>query len=357
MTNDLTRRLFPDGWKFDDEEHPPLPAGTAPMDYESIGWKWEVKLTMNWVTGCGLCVDPRRAATCDMYYNGIRWCVENENPVYRCPYDRRDCEHNLPGLKFPWCVLSRTDAPYDHERSAEKVEAEASRRSREQYMEITGGQFCACVEHGNGFDGGRCQVRYDVERCIRLQCKNKVCSITKRERDLSKVNVFYDIRRTWITRAGLFEDTRTEITKGMKVFEHPVARTDAEIWLARRKAEFDPFKDKNIIDPHLSREDQQQEFFSKMHRKYPGYDYFEYHYSVENIRIEHREFRDIKQDLEDVRAGIEVTHAIDIQKAETAKKRENREKNKQRKKAKMEKQSALSANGNVPNLEQMSLFL
>lgn len=59
---------------------------------------------------------------------------------------------NLPGLKFPWCVLSRADAPYDYERSAEKVEAEARRRSNEQYMEITGGQFCACVEHGNGFD-------------------------------------------------------------------------------------------------------------------------------------------------------------------------------------------------------------
>ena len=64
-----------------------------------------------------------------------------------------------------------------------------------------------------------------------------------------KVNIFYDVRRTFITREGMFEETRTEITKGNKVFPHPVARTDAEIWLATKKAEFDPIRDKHIINP------------------------------------------------------------------------------------------------------------
>ena len=41
------------------------------------------------------------------------------------------------------------------------------------------------------------------------------------------------------------------------------------------------------------------------------YDYFEFHYAVENVRIEAREQRDILQDLRDVADGIEVVHEAD----------------------------------------------
>ena len=181
-----------------------------------------------------------------------------------------------------------------------------------------------------------------------------MCSITKRRRDLSKVNVFYDIRRTWITRQGMFEDTRTEITKGVKVFDKPVARTDAEIWLAQKKAEFDPFKDKNIIEPRLTNEDRRQDFFSEMHRKWPGYDYFEFHYSVENIRIEHREVRDLKQDLADVADGIKVVHDIDRMKAQAAKKRADREKRQEAEKQRRKRKAVQKRK--AQETEQLSLF-
>lgn len=128
---------------------------------------------------------------------------------------------------------------------------------------------------------------------------------------MSKVNVYYDIRRTWITRKGFLEDTKTAIEKGVKVFPRPVARTDAEIWLARKKAEFDPFEDKYIINPRITPLDRQQSYFSKHHRRWPEYDYFEFRYEVENIRIEARETRDLLQDLQDVAEGIEVVHASD----------------------------------------------
>ena len=40
--------------------------------------------------------------------------------------------------------------------------------------------------------------------------------------------------------------------------------------------------------------DRRQEYFSKMHRQYGGqYDYFEFHYEVENIRIARSEQRDL----------------------------------------------------------------
>ena len=45
-------------------------------------------------------------------------------------------------------------------------------------------------------------------------------------------------------------------------------------------------KSSSVIDsPHLTPEDRRQTFFSKMHRRYGEYDYFEFHYDVENIRI------------------------------------------------------------------------
>ena len=53
-----------------------------------------------------------------------------------------------------------------------------------------------------------------------------------------------------------------------------------------KKAHFNPLWSSSVIDsPHLTPEDRRQTFFSKMHRRYGEYDYFEFHYDVENIRI------------------------------------------------------------------------
>ncbi|MBR1812477.1 MAG: hypothetical protein IJ773_01500, partial [Lachnospiraceae bacterium] len=110
--------------------------------------------------------------------------------------------------------------------------------------------------------------------------------------------------------------------KGVKVFPHPVARTDAEIWLATKKAEYDPIRDKHIIPPRLNMDDRRMEYFSKHHRSWPGYDYFEFHYEVENIRIEARETRDLQQDLRDVADGLTVVHDSDLKAAAKRKKRD-----------------------------------
>jgi hypothetical protein len=164
-----------------------------------------------------------------------------------------------------------------------------------------------------------------------------VCSVTKKERDLSKCNVFYDIRREWRTRAGLIEDHKVKIEKGCKVFPKPVARTDAELWLARKRAEYNPFQEKQVITPRLTAEDRRQEFFSKHHRQYPDFDYFEFSYSVENIRIEAREQRDLLQDLRDVAEGLEVVHASDAVKENSQRKRGARAKRAAEKQKRLEK--------------------
>ena len=75
-----------------------------------------------------------------------------------------------------------------------------------------------------------------------------------------------------------------------------------------------------------------------MHRQYGEYDYFEFHYDVENIRIAKREQRDLLQDLRDVADGLEVVHAVDIEKEQAAKKRESRQRRKEQKERRLNKQ-------------------
>lgn len=333
MLNDLTKRLYSEGWTRDN--HPDF---VFWGDYENFSFKWEYLLSLVWETPCGLLVDGRTVAASDVSYGGIWYCPENGNPVIRCPYSRRDCVHQVGALaKYCMCVCSRSDACYDYEKSAEKVEKDRDRESHRRYLEITGGQYCINVRNSNGYKPGLYEIDFDPERCIQYGCKNETCSITKKPRDLSRCNVFYDIRREWVTRVGLIEDRKTTLEKGCKVFSKPVARTDAELWLARKKASYNPFLSKTVIDPHLSMEDRRQEYFSKHHRQYTGYDYFEFRYSVENIRIEARETRDLLQDLRDVADGLEVVHASDNEKAKAQAKRDAKTKREADKEKKREK--------------------
>ena len=351
--NELTKKLLAEGWTM---EHYPDYVFRGKFD-NGLEYKWDYILTLVWQTRCGLFVDGRVVGGGDTSFMGVQYCAENNNPLVRCPWGNRKCPYIPDGFPLPLCPCHTVDEPYDFERSVEKVERERNAARHKQYMELTGGQYCACVVDSNGYEGGLCEVKYDVDWCIRSGCKNEFCSIRKKPRDLMPVNIFYDIRRTWKTRVGFLEDTKTAIEKGVKVFPKPVARTDAEIWLKVKKAQFNPLTDKTIINPHLTLKDHQQEHFSDYHRKWPGYDYFEFHYQVENIRIERRETRDILQDLRDVEEGIEVVHASDLQKAAEAKKREARKKRREEKELRLKRQiHGKAAQPNNSEEEQLSLF-
>ena len=315
MLNDLTKQLYSEGWSRDNH-----PSHVYWSDFENFGFKFEYLIQLAWRTPCGLSVNGRTVSTSDVSYGGTWYCPENGNPVIRCPYSLRDCEHQSSILgKYCMCICSRSDTQYEYEKSVEKVEKEQDRKSHAKYIELTGGQYCVNVVNSNGYQPGEYRIDFSPERCIQYGC-------TKKKRDLSKVNIFYDVRREWKTRNGFLEDHKVSIEKGVKVFPKPVARTDAELWLTRKKASYNPFMEKYVINPHLTNEDRRQEFFSKHHRQYPGYDYFEFRYSVENIRIEARETRDLLQDLRDVAEGIEVAHASDKQKSEAQLKKEGRQK-------------------------------
>ena len=330
--NQLTRDLYAAGYMREDH-----PSFVYWSDWQNFGYLFEALLKFVWETPCGLLVAGEsslgRGLACgDASFQGIDYCPENDNPLLRCPYERKDCPHSISGFPVPLCPCHTTGKRYSFEQSAEKVETERSERQHRQYMEITGGVYCACVVGCNGYEGGRVEVKYDVEQCIRCRCQNPVCVIRKQERDLSRANIFYDVRRTWITRIGFLEEKKVQVTKGERVFPNPVARTDAEIWLEMKKAHFNPLWSSSVIDsPHLTPEDRRQTFFSKMHRQYGEYDHFEFHYDVENIRIAKSEQRDLLQDLRDVADGLEVVHAVDLKKEQAAKKRGPRQRRREQK--------------------------
>ena len=321
--NALTRRFYAQGYTR--ENHPDT---VCWGDWQNFCYKWETMLGFTWETPCGLLIQGesnagRSVAISQCFYQHVWYCPENDNPLLHCPYYRKGCQHIPQGLKLIMCPCHQTDRPYDYEHSVERITAENAREAHKQYMELTGGACCICVVGSNGYEGGWYEVKYDVEKCIRQGCKNPVCVIRKQPRDLKKVNIFYDVRRTWITRRGFLEEKKVTVTKGLKVFDHPVARTDAEIWLKIKEHEASPLNNYAVIEhPKKTLEDRRQEYFSHMHRHYDDqYDYFEFHYKVENIRIARSEQRDLLQDLRDAAEGIEVVHNIDQLKAKAAKKR------------------------------------
>jgi len=338
--NALTKRLYAEGYTR--ENHPDTVYWS---DFQNLGYKWETMLGFTWETQCGLLIQGEsevgRGLVCgDAAYQGVWYCPENDNPLLQCPFGKKDCLFIPAGFPVAECPCHRTEREYNYQQSVEKEEAEQQqrRKANKQYADIANGSYCACVVGNNGFQGGLQEVCYDVAKCIEYRCKNQVCLIRKKQRDLSKVNVFYDVRRTWITRIGFLEEKRVEVTKGVKVFDKPVARTDAEIWLKARQAEFNPVHDESVIGhPKKSPEDRRQEYFTKMHRKWGDYNYFEFRYSVENVRIEAREQRDILQDLRDVADGIEVVHEADKLRAAKEQAKARRTAAKEQKRREMEK--------------------
>ncbi len=58
-------------------------------------------------------------------------------------------------------------------------------------------------------------------------------------------------------------------------------------------------------------------FFSEYHGRY-------FSFEIQNVRAEQRESRDLMQDLEDIRNGIQIVHASDMEKRDLENKRESR---------------------------------
>lgn len=100
----------------------------------------------------------------------------------------------------------------------------------------------------------------------------------------------------------------TQIIKGKKLFDHPVSMDICKI--CARLCQ-DRIKDKMRTHYFM------QLFFSEYHGRY-------FSFEIQNVRAEQRESRDLMQDLEDIRNGIQIIHASDVEKREAENKRERR---------------------------------
>lgn len=314
--NKLTEKLLSEGYTR--ENHPDYIEWSNWKDFE---YTRQYLAGTVWETPCGLLKKGINSYN-HMSHMGIDYCPENNNPRYGCPYyDEKPCTHRID-TKQLWgcnCIYHQTDREYDYEQSVEKLWDERDKIQNEAWQKVTGEYgYCACMKWDR--PSRQYKFKYNIGECIFYGCQNEICAITKKQRNLKKVNIYYDILRITKYKIGLLEHEVKRLEKGVKKFEKPIARTDAEIWLKKHKNDF---------EPKCDREDRINLHFSEYHGKtgFGEYDWFEFTMIPQNIRIERRESRDLLQDLQDAQEGIEVHHASDIVKAEKQAKRERRAKN------------------------------
>lgn len=320
--NKLTERLLTEGYT--KENHPEFVEWTDWLHFEYTN---EYLAKSVWETPCGLL--KKGTGYNHGSHMGVTYCPENDNPRFGCPYyDEKPCSHRFDTNKlWGWnCVYHQTDRPYDYEQSTEKIWDGWDEIQAQAFQKI--GVHCRCMEWSR--PKRKYVPRFNVDNCI--GCANEACIITKNPRNLEKVNIFYDVLREKHYRIGLVEDTERTLEKGVKVFGSPIARTDAELWLMAHGND-DIFRPK--------RADRSDLHFSEYHGKtgFGEYDFFEFTVTIQNVRIERRETRNLLQDLADVREGIKVIHAGDIIKAAAKTKRENREKYRDAKANRLEKKN------------------
>ena len=361
-TNLLTERLLAEGYTPDN--HP---------DYVEwhCGWRC-FEYTRNflantvWETPCGLLMKGIHSYN-HSSFGGIDYCPENNNPLFGCPYfDETPCPHRLENRLWGHnCVYHMTDGPYNYELSVERIWDYWDKIECQARQELEG--YCACMEWDR--PNRRFVPKFNVETCMQSNCTNETCFVTKRPRNLERVNIYVDIVRVkrYKRKGALFEHEEKTIQKGIKVLKKPAARTDAEIWLRQNR--------KSVLSPGRwgTEEDSLAAFINDWHNKrdellayarqfpaewFPTYkvelaeqfEWFEFRLSVENIRIERREVRDLIQDLRDAAEGFEVVHASDIERARKQAKRERRQKYLEQKAKRRKKRKA------AESFEQRGLF-
>jgi hypothetical protein len=365
MTNQLTEKLLAEGHTR--ESFP---------DYVQVGGGYELTFKyafahlckMVWETPCGLMRKGGHWLVGSTSYLGVTYSAENDNPLGGCPhYDKTPCPHRVAwaaerGFWGETCVFHEARRPYDYGKSIEKFDDEAreTERAAREKMRAENPQALMCQNCRWDEREQRYKKRYDLDACVRMPCQNSVCAITREPFDKEQVYIVYDTRKSYLTKEGLFEETREEIIKGIKVFKNSCDRTIAELWIKANAGE---------VAPKLTPDERRWLHYQSIGEQNPrfyrlpaGYSKFEIKAAVQNLRIKKKgaSGRDLAQDLADIAEGIAVTHESDQLKAAAALKRERKEKRqvqRRRKAVKAGKARALAAIaekglGGLDNLER-----
>lgn len=367
--NELTKRLLAEGYTAEDYPKDKVhianggfKANGNPLDNIYGGFEYNRIYADAFIykTGCGMCVYGKETIS-DMGFMGVEWCHENDNPVIRCPYDKAECPDNdsrLYGMRGGglciqcWCVCHRTNEPYDYENSFEKLEKERQEEKERKYLEYCkshNGRICRNHMFFNERDR-TWELKYNPKICARIKCYGRngnalgeydsICPIMGHELTKKKGNVFYDLKISYLRadlNGTLFEgQIDTKIRKGIRVFNGPVSMDICNNYV------------------RLCGDDLLNEVRMKYHSELFFAERYGRYFDVEvlNIRAEHRESRDLMQDLQDIREGILVSHASDEERNTKERKKEKRQQVKEKKIAAIEKKILSVGYGNMDTFEQ-----
>lgn len=341
--NLLTQRLLAEGYTADNYQKNKVhiaggyhTASTGPLDNVYGGFEYNRVYSDNFLykTGCGMYVKGSNVLT-HMGYMGEEWCHENDNPVVRCPYDKAECplnDNRLHGIFGGgnciqcWCACHKTDAPYDYDHSFEKAEKDRQdekRRKYQEYADAHNGRICQNHMYYNERTR-EWNMYYEPAICARMcSTQNGYCPVLGRELNEKRGNVYYDLKTSGIKKQteaqhSLFDGERwTHIEKGMRVFKNPCSMDICEAFIKVQS-------DKILSDYKINHS--VEYLLDKSFRV-----------EILNIRAESKPSRDLMQDLQDIRDGIEISHASDSEKQKKEAKKEKRKLAKQKNIERLEK--------------------
>lgn len=295
--NNLTKKLLSEGYS---KENPP-PHYIKWDDFYG-GWQYHSVQTENMclITPCGLM--QKAWFIHEISFGGINWCLENDNALVFCPYQKKGCPKNNPLIKDLkigygfFCESKISNEPYDYERSIAKIDKrnfELEEGQIKAFAKTCKDGFCReqlCFNHITG----AMWLDDDPTRCINNNCS--YCTLRKQPISTKKGNVFYDLKLISLVKGeGLFPDElKTSIIKGKRFFDKNRSITLCQ-WIAEKPG---------IIEEKERSRHHRELFFSKYHGMY-------FELEILNVRAETRESRDLDQDLRDLADGIKVTHYSD----------------------------------------------
>lgn len=341
--NLLTKRLLAEGYTADNYPKDKVhiaggyhTASTGPLDNVYGGFEYNRVYSDNFLykTGCGMYVKGSNVLT-HMGYMGEEWCHENDNPVVRCPYDKAECPLNdkrLHGIFGGglciqcWCACHKTDEAYDYEHSFEKANQDRKdeeRRKYQEYSDAHNGRVCQNHMYYNERTR-EWNMYYEPAKCASMCfAQNGYCPVLGRKLNKKRGNVYYDLKTSGIKKQteaqrSLFDGERwTHIEKGMRVFKNPCSMDICEAFIKVQS-------DKILSDYKVNHSTEY--LFDKSFKA-----------EILNIRAESKPSRDLMQDLQDIRDGIEISHASDNEKQKKEAKKEKRKLAKQKNIERLEK--------------------
>ena len=337
--NKLTQQLLAEGYTA--ENHPEYVrvctsrfSDGDPLHNLAGGFEYKryFRDTIVYKTGCGRYIMGSHAIGGFSYI--IDWSHENDNPVFRCPYDKPQCEYNDQRLWGEcggglctqcFCTCHKTEEQYDYDNSIEKADREREEekaRKYEEYSKAHKGRVC--WNHMYYDERTReWSQRYDPIKCARVcLSQNGYCPILNRQLSRKRGNVYYDLRESGAVikedQISLFEKDRWEkATKGIRYLKNPCSMDICEA-IAKTKGD--------EIRWHFSINHTMESMMDKT-----------YTWEIYNIRAETKPSRDLMQDLRDLKEGIPITFEDDMIRERNKEKKEKRQKSREKAIQRLEK--------------------